>query len=192
MDARSFDEMARSLRNGLSRRGAVMKIMRGVPTALFLGHGAAVRAGCKKVGKKCDKSRDCCDHATCKGGKHSKCKCKGGYTKCGGKCYDLDKDKNHCGGCNADCDNGTPCTDGVCCVPVTTDTRTDSDWQCTSSEACCDGGTCCTLLTPDGEIANCFDLLTLQTFCGTSCETAVNCLNFNPVRQCINGECVEL
>lgn len=68
-------------------------------------------SACKKAGKKCDKDRDCCDHAKCQG---KKCTCKSGFDECGGKCRDLDKDVNHCGGCNTACLLGESCVDGVC------------------------------------------------------------------------------
>jgi DNA-binding beta-propeller fold protein YncE len=68
-------------------------------------------AGCKKPGKKCKKSKDCCDGAKCK---KDKCKCEGGRTKCGNACADLSNDANHCGACNAACPAGQTCQAGVC------------------------------------------------------------------------------
>ena len=113
MDGPSFDALTRQLASRLPRRG-VFALMTGAASSLLLGGIPPVAAGCKKVGKKCDKNNDCCDHAKCKGGKNGECRCKSGFTECGGKCFDLDKDENHCGSCNTACDPGWGCFDGVC------------------------------------------------------------------------------
>jgi hypothetical protein len=60
---------------------------------------------------------------------------------------------------------------------------------CVASEQCCGGGSCCEFSSDDGP--GCFNLLNNQSACGIRCETAVNCINFDPPRQCVNGECVE-
>ena len=60
---------------------------------------------------------------------------------------------------------------------------------CVASEQCCGSGSCCEFNPNDGP--GCFNLLTNQSACGILCERAVNCINFNPPRQCVNGECVE-
>ena len=57
-----------------------------LPAALFDRKSA--HAGCKKVGKKCDKNKDCCDGARCEGDKKDKkgkCRCKAGLKDCPGK-----------------------------------------------------------------------------------------------------------
>lgn len=68
-------------------------------------------AACKKPGKKCKKSKDCCDGAKCK---KKKCKCQSGRTKCGNTCADLNSDANHCGACNTACSAGQTCQGGAC------------------------------------------------------------------------------
>jgi hypothetical protein len=72
---------------------------------------------CKKVGRKCDKNKDCCDHAKCKGDKKDKkgkCRCKSGYKECNKRCYDLDKDPQNCGSCGNACVPPDACCDGQC------------------------------------------------------------------------------
>ena len=80
-------------------------------STLLPGGDRAAEAGCKKVGKKCDKNKDCCDGARCKG---KKCTCKSGLDECGGKCFDLDRDDQHCGACSTACVSPDACCDGVC------------------------------------------------------------------------------
>ena len=74
MDERTIDTISRLLAGKLDRR----RLAGGVLTALTSGLAAPrlALAGCKKVGKKCEKNRDCCDHAECK---NEKCKCKKGW-----------------------------------------------------------------------------------------------------------------
>ena len=62
MDARSFDTLTRQLTKGLPRRQS-LALMIGGMASLLLGGRSRVAAGCKKVGKKCDKNKDCCDGA---------------------------------------------------------------------------------------------------------------------------------
>ncbi len=96
MNGQRFDALARALSGTQPRRQGVGGLMFAGATALLLPVGSLAGNG-KKVGKKCDKNKDCFDGAKCK---KDKCKCKSGLTECGGKCYDLDNDEKHCGGCN--------------------------------------------------------------------------------------------
>jgi hypothetical protein len=59
---------------------------------------------------------------------------------------------------------------------------------CSANKQCCGPGRCCQFVP--GERHGCYDLLNNQSACGTTCGDAVNCIDFNPVRQCVNGECV--
>ena len=83
MDARRFDTLVRLLVAATPRR----QILGSMVSALLGGYAVArqAEAGCKKVGKKCDK-----------------------------KCYDLDKDEQHCGNCNTACATGESCVAGTC------------------------------------------------------------------------------
>jgi DNA-binding beta-propeller fold protein YncE len=110
MNEQRFDGIARILGTHAGRRalaGGLASLLAG----LTIPQSALA---CKKVGKKCDKSKDCCDGATCKGGKHGKCKCKSGFTTCNTKCYDLDRDEDHCGGCGNACQPDEFCEAGTC------------------------------------------------------------------------------
>jgi len=110
MDGSRFDSLTRALTS--SRLGHRKALLGGAFSVLLVGHASErAMAGCKKEGKKCDKNKDCCDGATCKG---KKCKCKSGLTECGGKCFDLDKDEQQCGSCNTACAAGESCVAGVC------------------------------------------------------------------------------
>jgi hypothetical protein len=188
MDHRSFDRFVGLIGDAIPRR---LLIAAGAATLLPALGGPESALACKKVGKKCDKNKDCCDGARCNGGKRGKCRCKSGRKECGSKCKNLDNDENHCGSCNTACPEGIPCSGGICCVPLTRAFQ-ESAGSCASSDECCDGGTCCTFLDVGGPYSICIDLLTHQTACGATCETVVSCLNFQPDRQCVNGQCVEV
>ena len=112
MDASSFDALARALATP-GRAGRRTLLGAGVGL-LLAGRRHDAAAACKKVGKKCDKNKDCCDGAKCKGGKNGKCRCKNGFTKCGKRCRDLDKHREHCGVCGNACVSPDACCDGVC------------------------------------------------------------------------------
>lgn len=114
MDAESFDAFTRRLTTGLPRRRTIA-LLAGLVSSLLYCVARTVEAGCKKVGKKCDKHNDCCDGARCK---KDTCECKNGRTECGGKCYDLDKDEKHCGRCGNGCIGPELCTSGVCIDPA--------------------------------------------------------------------------
>jgi hypothetical protein len=114
MAAHWLDVFARRIQSDLSRRNALVLL------AGALASGSAfpqptLAGKCKKVGKKCDKNKDCCDGAKCK---KETCKCKSGRTECGGKCHKLDKDKKHCGVCNNQCSGPELCLSSVCIDPA--------------------------------------------------------------------------
>ena len=193
MHPQQFDTLARLTTTTLSCRRAVLALAAAALGSAAFGATPAA-AGCKKVGRKCDKNKDCCDGVRCKGDKKDKkgrCRCKSGLRECGGRCQNLDTDENHCGSCNASCAVGIPCSAGTCCIPVR-GAFEEPAGSCASSDECCDGGTCCTFNDVGGPESICIDLLTHQTACGSTCENVVNCLNFQPDRQCVNGECVAI
>lgn len=103
MNAHRFDNLTRRLTPGMGRRQA-LAVGGGALSSVLLGRSAVV-AGCKRVGRKCDKNKDCCDGARCKGGKRGKCRCKSGLSECNGEkaCKNLNTDNNHCSACNSVC-----------------------------------------------------------------------------------------
>ena len=114
MNMKRFDALARWLGTRSGRR----QVIGGFSAALMAGATTpSVAQACKKVGKKCDKNKDCCDHATCKGDKKDKkgkCRCKSGYKECNKQCYNLDKDPQNCGSCGNACVTPDACCDGEC------------------------------------------------------------------------------
>src|SRR5215203_2630164 len=68
MDGLRFDSVTRAF--ATSRRSSIQTFLGAATGALItFRRGEEAAAGCKKVGKKCDKNKDCCDGAKCKGGK---------------------------------------------------------------------------------------------------------------------------
>jgi hypothetical protein len=115
MDGSRFDSLTRAFT--ISRRSTIRTFLGGAMGALITFRGGEeAAAGCKKVGKKCDKSKDCCDGAKCKGGKKGKCKCKSGRDDCDGdgKCESLDEDDANCGACGVACATGEACCEATC------------------------------------------------------------------------------
>jgi hypothetical protein len=84
MDGICFDGITRDLAANSSRRGAVRAL---AASALAMGLSrlglADVAAGCKQVGQKCAKDKECCRGLACKG---KKCACGRGTQKCGKDC----------------------------------------------------------------------------------------------------------
>ena len=140
MDARSFDGLTRHVMTRLSRRGGLGLAVGGA-ASLLLGGTSRVGAGCKKAGKTCDRNKDCCKNARC-GGK--RCTCKSGFTECGGKCFNLDNDEQHCGSCDTACAAGDRCVAGVC-----------AEGGCTAAlDSCAEGALC--ISCPDRADAVCY------------------------------------
>ena len=113
-----LDAIARELASGgISRRSALKRL---AGSALAAGvasvpgaEALASRARCpaeRKCGDKC-----CPRHSKCRRGK---CKCNEGYTKCDGKCVDLQASRRHCGKCGNRCAEGQVCSGGECLTPV--------------------------------------------------------------------------
>jgi hypothetical protein len=200
-----LDTFARQLARSMRRRPAI-GVLAG-PLSFGLARPQPALA-CKKVGKKCDKTKDCCDGARC-GGK--KCKCKNGFSKCNKRCYDLDQDANHCGACNNACAAGETCCDGQC-VDLQTDVTNcgscgracDENMECVVGvcrfppgtclhglAACVTAGTltcgesfdCRCYQSTEGEII-CGDVADVHRPCG-ECASSADCASYGPGAFCI-------
>jgi hypothetical protein len=180
MNAPSFDALTRRFTTDLPRRGA-LALMTGAVSSLVLGGVLPVAAGCKKAGKKCDKNKDCCNNARCRG---KKCKCKSRFTECGGKCFDLDTSKSHCGSCNTACASGESCVAGVC-----------AEGGCSADLDSCAAGALC-IACPDRSGSVCYvdndGVVRCSIFllC-TNCEDDLDCEGFGPGARCVQcaGQC---
>jgi hypothetical protein len=115
MDESDFDTLTRYLSPFIPRR-RTLPILAGALATPLLADPHAASAGCKKVGRKCDKNKDCCSGSKCKGGKHGKCQCKSGREDCDGdgQCENLNTDASNCGACGVVCVSPDACCDGVC------------------------------------------------------------------------------
>lgn len=107
MDPGRFDRLTLQVGDVLSRRhfGAMLSL---------IGLGAGIGAASDALGKK----------------KKKKKKCKGGTTKCGKGCVNVQADPQHCGGCNTPCGAGQTCQGGQC---------TTGGGGCTGGLTSCDG-----------------------------------------------------
>jgi hypothetical protein len=163
MDGLRFDRLTRTFIT--SRRSTIRTFLGGAMGALITFRaGEEAAAGCKKVGKKCDKSKDCCDGAKCKGGKKGKCRCKDGHGDCDGdgKCELLDADDANCGACGVACAVGEACCAGAC-IDVEEDRA-----NCGSCGAACADPEVCTS-------GSCLLCLTAAPRCGDTCCPIANC-----------------
>jgi hypothetical protein len=67
MEARFFDEIARSLVETTSRRGVLARTIAGLFGGALASAGATTGAGaCTKARRPCAASRECCDDLACK------------------------------------------------------------------------------------------------------------------------------
>lgn len=191
MDGTRFDALTRAL--GVSRRTSFRAFGGALPALLAARGGEQAAAGCKHVGKKCDKSKDCCDGAKCKGGKNGKCRCKSGLDDCDGdgRCESLDTDNANCGECGNACTPGQACCDAAC-IDVLSDRANCGACGvvCGEPEDCVAGS--CLLCQPTAPLCGdsccaidnccagiCTDLLNSRANCGAcfrACDVSEQCL----------------
>ncbi|HEU5431595.1 MAG TPA: hypothetical protein VFU81_08030 [Thermomicrobiales bacterium] len=204
MDGETIDSLARRLARGVGRRRVAIGIV-GALTGALVGSNAA--AACKHVGKKCDKSNDCCKGAKCA---HHKCACKDGRTDCDGKCFDLETDAKHCAKCDNACAADRTCCSGTCVRLATNDRNCGVCGAACPPTQECVAGVC---VTPPGGCApgadtctqggnvircgvgNCGCSQTTEgtTVCGNldtpghcgECKTSADCASLGPGAFCV-------
>jgi hypothetical protein len=165
MDERRIDDMARRLATGIGRR----RLVGGFAAALIGGTLLpAAASACKRAGKSCDKSKDCCDGARCKRGK---CVCKGDRTKCDGGCFDLEREARHCGACGNECGAGETCRDGVCVGEEGCPAGSDS---CGGPTVLCADNPDCGCVQTIGGATRCADFNSNSGICGV-CDDDADC-----------------
>lgn len=99
MDGSRFDALVRALLGDGSRRGLLAGVTGGLVALGTSGLGAD-------------------DALARKRNRRRRKKCKGGKTKCDGKCVNVDTDPLNCGGCGQRCQLNATCTDGQCACVV--------------------------------------------------------------------------
>lgn len=151
-----------------------------------------------------DTNHDLCDEEChsdeiCRDGS---CLCRGGFTRCGEWCRNLQEDFYNCGVCHNACGSGDQCNDGECVVDCSPP-RTFCSGECvnvsgsndhcgTCRNACedgeeCSNGICCSVgLTGCGVIEDvCVDTSTDRQHCGECYHVCDSFLG----PECVDGEC---
>jgi hypothetical protein len=78
-----FDHLAKSTAHALSRRRAARTLAAGAVGAMLARLSRVERAaGCRKVGRPCERDNSCCQ-GVCRSGR---CRCPNGTARCGGVC----------------------------------------------------------------------------------------------------------
>jgi hypothetical protein len=171
MERASFDRLARRFA-GLSGRRPLLAAL--AAAALASAASPERVLGCAKVGKRCDGSGDCCGSARCRNGK---CRCKGARRECGGRCYHLDRDDDHCGGCGIACSAVESCAGGVCIghggCPAGADSCGDG------GPAGCGNSPNCSCVQSIAGNTLCVDLGTHDGTCG-GCASNADCAALGP------------
>ncbi len=161
MDTRKFDDLARSLATGKSRRSMIKGLFGGVV-------GGVAVAGRPAYGALAAQSVACDDANPCPAD----------YICCAGVCSGLECCIDNPDP-NATCPEGTSCFEGFC-DPIVPGCGSDSD--CASDEICCNGVCaaieCC--IDEEDPNARCADGETcFEGYCETPCD----------IRGCADGQC---
>ena len=180
MDGKRFDDLARAIGAGISRRRLVLGGLGIAGVSIAGGNAATGAARCKVGGRVCTRNGQCCSSACQRiTGNATRaryvCGCTDGKTLCGSRCVDLASDRGNCGGCGKRCSAASTCVAGSCYVaptptstPIPTSTPTP---PCPAGEKWC--GSACVELGTD---TNCTD-------CGVICSSDSS---LGPARQFCN------
>ena len=144
MDASRFDNLARLIGAGITRRTTLLLLagLGVIDRGLSESAAARSRRGCRTPCVECESCRRGRCHTTTSGNKHcsrgrcraradgtrcsgggtcqnGRCRCSSGLTRCGGVCVDLQTDPRNCGSCGTRCQFFEACSAGMCdCVPT--------------------------------------------------------------------------
>jgi hypothetical protein len=170
MDSDRFDDLTLALAEGLSRRG-ILRAAGGLAAsglALF-GVDRDEEAAAKRRRRRRNKKK--------------KKKCKGGKTRCNGKCVRLSSNDDHCGSCGNTCGSNESCQDGTCGNGNGNCTPNCQNKACGANDGC--GGTCKTGTCPDGRTCqNGTCVCPFQCCANSDCAPNQNCVTVNDSKFC--------
>lgn len=165
---KQFDELSKSLAEGVSRRDALRKFALGLMGVLLatLGLGSTAWAG----GQRCGSDAQC-------GGSPNAC--------CNHVCVNLQTDPNNCGACGNVCASGVCCL-GQCCPAATPHCVNGVCSACPAGQTLCNG-TCVNLKTNPYNCGACGNV------CPPSAKYCVGGVCVCPAGDVLcNGVCVNL
>jgi hypothetical protein len=186
MDAQRFDQLARAMAIGSSRRRLLRFVGGGVFGTVFAARQSVAEAAVSCNGETCLFGEICCAQG-CTSSTGDECGCNavacGECQRCNGTHCVAVLNGSTCS------DDGNPCTDdvcasGTCTHPAKADSTACGDGQVCIGGTCCSTGTCC----PSGTTlcgTNCVNLRTDESNCG-ACGAACA-----PGKKCCNGQCLD-
>jgi hypothetical protein len=192
-----FDELAKDLAQGVSRREVLWRAAGGLMGAMLASVGmqrawgdpnpcatfcrglpSFQRRNCNNACKQCGgNTQNVCpsldsEKVAC---------CSQGTGCCSGACTTLGTNQN-CSGCGNVCTGGSSCVNGTCQCPTDQRFCPGGTTCCAITRACCDGGVCCGLDESccGGKCVNTQTSTSNCGLCGKSC---------NPGETCVAGAC---
>lgn len=189
MDGSRFDQLARSLVGGRTRRGFLRGLAALAAGAVAAGRAAAAACPAEQYA---GSGRRCLCRTTGRPPVGGVCPCGAGQTSCDGACVDLSSDPANCGACGAPCVPGpnvasAACLGGACAIVCATDYR-ECQGLCIPATSCCADSDCndgnvCTVDICGPVSGTCFHF-PIDDAC-TQCGSAADC-GGGP---CCSGRC---